>query len=322
MSSILWLNDINDPGRCKVSAVKLVCLGEPLMEFNQCLDGTYKLGAGGDTSNCAISASRQGAAVGHVTRVGGDRFGRMLLDLWASEDIDASEVVVDEAAHTGIYVVSHGPDGHAFDYFRKNSAASRMRPVDLPREYIQNARFLHVSGISQAVSNSAADTVFAAIELARNAGVKISYDTNLRLALWPLARAAATIHGAMSRCHIALPSLEDARQLTGLTDAEAIAEFYKQLGSEVVALTMGSAGVLVKTKQRSESIPALPVSPLDATAAGDTFSGAFLASLLDGCNPFEAGEYASVAAALATQGHGAVDPMPRRPEVEAALRVR
>lgn len=297
----------------------ILCLGEPLLEFNQQPDGTYLPGHGGDTSNCAIAAARQGARVGYVTQVGADTFGQSFLDLWAREGVETSTVRQRPDAATGVYFVTHGPSGHEFSYFRAGSAASRMTPADLPAEALKAAKILHVSGISQAISDSAADAVFAAIDIVKSAGGRVSYDTNLRLKLWPLARARAVTHAAMARADIALPGLDDARALTGLTDPEAIADFYLTLGAGLVALTLGADGTLVATPDRRERIAARPVEAVDATAAGDTFDGAFLARLIAGDDPFTAARYANAAAALSTQGYGAVAPMPRADQVRAFL---
>ena len=298
---------------------EIVCLGEPMLEFNRQSDGRYLAGHGGDTSNCAIAAARLGAAVGYLTCLGSDAFGDSFMDLWAAEGVDTSQVARDPAAPTAIYFVDHHEGQHRFSYRRAGSAASRMTPATFPHDYIANSRVLHVSGISQAISTSACDTVFHAIGVAREHGVTVSYDTNLRLQLWPLARARAVTHAAMRECDIALPGLEDAVLLTGLDDPDAIADFYLRLGARVVALTLGKSGTLVATAQRRERIGVRAVSAVDATAAGDTFDGAFLAETLRGSDAFSAARYANAAAALSTLGYGAVAPMPRRDAVAAFL---
>lgn len=300
----------------------IVCIGEPLLEFNQQPDGRYLQGFGGDTSNCAIAAARQGASTGYVTRLGEDEFGDQFVALWQGEGVDASRVFRDALAPTGVYFVTHTKAGHAFSYFRKDSAASRMRPDDLPADYIRGAKILHVSGISQAISDSAADTVFAAIEMARDAGVRVSYDTNLRLKLWPLDRARAITHAAMAMADIALPGLDDARQLTGLEDPDAIADFYLGLGAGQVALTLGADGTLVATPESRSRVPSIAVEAVDATAAGDTFDGALLARLCEGLPIEQAAVHANAAAALSTTGYGAVAPMPTREAVERLLAER
>lgn len=299
--------------------IDILCLGEPMLEFNQQPDGRYLQGHGGDTSNCAIAAARQGASVGYITHVGQDVFGRSLLDLWTREGVDTSYVVSRPDAHTGIYFVTHGKQGHEFSYLRSGSAASLMRPEDLPLQALETCSILHVSGISQAISSNAADTVFAAIKAVKSRGGIVSYDTNLRLKLWPLERARAVIHAAVAQCDIALPGLDDAIQLTGRGDPQAIVDFYLSLGVGVVALTLGSAGVLVATPEKRRHIFAPQVQAVDATGAGDTFDGAFLARFLESHDPFDAANYANTAAALAVQEYGAVAPMPDRAAVLAGL---
>lgn len=297
----------------------ILCLGEPLLEFNQRPDGTYVSGHGGDTSNCAIAAARQGASVGYVTQIGADPFGDSFMKLWSEEGVDTSTVRQVPDAQTGIYFVTHGENGHEFSYFRAGSASSRMTAADLPEDALKEAKILHVSGISQAISVEAADAVFAAIDIVKNAGGHISYDTNLRLKLWPLDRARAVIHAAMAKCDIALPGLEDAEQLTGSSEPDEIVDFYLKLGANIVALTLGASGTLVATPNERRRIPVREVEAVDATAAGDTFDGAFLARIVAGDSPFQAARYANAAAAITVQGYGAVAPMPRRDAVEAIL---
>jgi 2-dehydro-3-deoxygluconokinase len=283
-------------------------------------EALYLQGHGGDTSNAAIAAARNGASAGYVTAIGLDAPGDSFMELWAREGVDASTVARDEAAPTGLYIVTHDRDGHHFTFYRAGSAASRMAPRDVPEQAIRGARMLHVSGISQAISASACDAVFHAIEVAKAAGVGVSYDTNLRLALWPKARAAAVIHAAVARADVALPSLEDARVLTGLGEPDAIADFYLRLGCPLVLLKLGAEGVLVAAPARRERVGGFRVEAVDATGAGDTFAGSFLARHLAGDDPFAAARYANAAAALSTTGYGAVAPIPRPDAVEALLR--
>lgn len=303
----------------------LLCMGEPMLELNAQPAGPdgrvlYLEGHGGDTSNAAICAARQGASPGYITAIGQDRPGDSFLALWAREGVDTSTVIRNPEAPTGLYVVTHGEGGHAFTFYRSNSAASRYRVAEVPEAAIRAARILHVSGISQAISTSACDAVFHAIGVAKAAGVGVSYDTNLRLSLWPRARAAAVIHAAIAQADIALPSLDDARVLTGLEAPEAIADFYLRLGCPVVLLKQGKDGVLVATAEGGRTlIPPCRVKAVDATGAGDAFAGAYLARSLAGDDPVAAARYANACAALSTTGYGAVAPIPRPDAVRALM---
>jgi len=300
----------------------IVALGEAMVEFNQARADTpesYVRGFGGDTSNMAIAAARLGARAAYVTRVGDDAFGRALLALWADESVDARGVAIDRDAPTGIYFVSHGPQGHEFSYLRAGSAASRMTPSTLPLDVIRAAGILHVSGISQAISSTACDAVFAAIEAARSGGARVSYDPNMRLKLWPLPRAAAVIAATLAQCDWFLPSLDEARMLSGQAEPERIVDWFHARGAPVVALKCGGAGVVVSDGHRVERIGGHRVNAVDATGAGDCFDGAYAARMQAGDDPFGAARYANAAAALATTGFGAVAPLPRDDAVRALL---
>jgi 2-dehydro-3-deoxygluconokinase len=299
----------------------LICLGEPMVEFNQQPeDALYKAGFGGDTSNTAIAAARQGAKAGYITVLGQDRFGDLLMDLWRREEVDASEVKRDPKAPTGIYFVTHSAAGHQFHYYRAGSAASRMTQADLPLEYVRGGKVLHVSAISQAISETACETVFAAMDAARKAGLEVCFDTNLRLKLWSLDRAREAIDGAIRRADILRPALDDARTLTRIEDPDAILDHFLKLGPKLVVMTMGKEGVILASREARHRLAPHRVEAVDATGAGDTFNGSFLARLIAGDAPLDAARYANAAAALSTTGYGAVAPIPGPAEVYKFLR--
>jgi 2-dehydro-3-deoxygluconokinase len=305
--------------------IDILALGEAMVEFNQTGEGggrQYLQGFGGDTSNAAIAAARQGARTGYLSAVGDDVYGRMLRELWTREGVDADGVAIDPQGFTAVYFVNHDEQGHHFSFFRRGSAASRMRPQDLPRERIAAAKVLHLSGISAAISESACDTCFAAVDIAKRAGVQVSFDTNLRLKLWPLARARAVMRELIARSDICLPSYEDIQAISGLDDPDALADHCLALGAKTVALKLGAQGALVATATERHRIAPLPCRPVDATGAGDTFGGALLARLVAGDNMATAARYAAAAAALSTEGYGAVEPIPRAEQVRAALAER
>ena len=304
-----------------MSTIDIVAIGEPLLEFNQTAPGEprYLQGFGGDSSNMIIAAARSGARAAYVTRVGDDEFGRMFRALWAAERVDTRGVATDPQAHTGVYFVSHGPQGHVFSYLRAGSAASRLRSEDLPLALLRGARFVHASGISMAISASASDAVLAALDGARAAGAKVSFDSNLRLRLWPLARARAMIGAAAALADYFFPSLEDASSLSGLDGPDANLDWAHRLGARHVFLKLGADGVIASDGTRRERIAGHRVNAVDATGAGDCFCGAALARLAAGDSLFEAARYANAAAALATTGFGAVAPLPRPDAVRALL---
>ncbi len=300
----------------------IVAIGEPMVEFNQVRGddpGVYRRGFGGDTSNAVIAAARQGARCAYLTRLGDDAFGQACLDLWRAEGVDASAARIDGQARTGLYFVHHGPQGHAFAYYRAGSAASRMTPADVPAGLIRETRVLHVSGISQAISDSALETVSHAIGIARDAGVLVSYDPNLRLALWPLERAREVILATLPLCDEFLPSLDDVRLVSGLEDPREIVAWSHRMGAHSVVLKLGARGALVSDGHSCVEVPAHRVDAIDATGAGDCFDGSYLARRAAGDDALAAARWACAAAALATTGYGAVAPLPSSADIASFI---
>ncbi len=300
----------------------LLTLGEPLMEFARLQDDPRRCflqGFGGDTSNVAIAAARQGADVGVLARLGDDAFGNAFVELWAREGIAVDLVQRDAEAPTGVYFIDYDDGRHLFSYLRAGSAATRLGPELLPLDAIAASRILHVSGITQAISTASCDAVFAAVAHARRHGTLVSFDPNLRLKLWPLERARAIFLATLPFVDVLLPSEEDASLLLGTEDRDAIVDRLLADGARTVVLKLGADGAIVATHDHRDAIAAHQVAAVDATGAGDTFDGAFLTRLLDGDDPRDAARWAAVAAALSTLGQGAVGPMPTRADVASAL---
>lgn len=294
---------------------QILCLGEPLVEFVREPDGRYLRGVGGDTSNAAIAAARQGGDVGYLTSLGGDPFGQAVRDLWTRESVDHSAVRTDPDAPTGIYFVDPDPEGRHFTYYRTGSAASRMEPPDLDQTALDKAKILHVSGITLAVSDPLRRTTFAAIEATR---ATVSLDTNLRLKLWSAEEARAVTHAAAERAGILVTSVDDSATLTGLTEPIEIAAFYHRIGPGIVLVTCGADGAVLSVDGTPTRIAPASAEPVDSTGAGDSFAGAFLAWWLETGDPVMAARRAAIVAAGTVSGLGAVDPIPWRDAVLAA----
>lgn len=300
----------------------ILAMGEAMIEFNQVKGGNgrdYLQGFGGDTSNFIIAAARQGAKTGYVSAMGADANGAAFRALWDQEGVDHALVIENQAAPTGMYFVTHGPNGHEFSFARAGSAASLYAPADVPCTVIGRAKMLHLSGISLAISNAACDACYTAMEAAKAGGCRVSFDTNLRLKLWSKDRARAIMSDVIGLSDIILPSYDDIVAITGLSEPEALVDWCLARGANIVALKLGSEGALIADNARRFRIPPHPCQPVDATGAGDCFGGAFIARLVAGDDLEAAGRYAGVAAALSTQGYGAVAPIPRAAEVLRAM---
>ena len=291
----------------------LISLGEPLYELAQEPDGRFAPGFGGDSSNMAIAAARLGARVACVTRLGDDLFGAAFLELWARERIDASAVETIANAPTGVYFITYRDGAHAFTYLRKGSAASTLKADHVPVTMIARAKVLHVSGVSLAVC---AEAALFAIASAAKAGTAISLDTNYRSRLWSAGEARVGITQAARQATIVKTSIEDAQALHGLTQPFAIARLYRDLGAKAVVITEGAGGASAWSAEDDLfKVPAHPVAAIDASGAGDAFSGALIAFLCAGRDFRTAVKFANVAAALSTRARGATAGLPDRQTV-------
>lgn len=296
----------------------ILCLGEAMVEFVRQPDGrTYVQGFGGDTSNAAIAAARQGAKAGYATAVGDDPFGRDLRDLWRREGVDTSCVQISRDAPTGIYFVDPDPAARHFTYYREGSAASRMTPGALSRATLEGVRVLHISGITLAVSKALRETAFSAARTVKDLGGRVSLDTNLRLKLWSREEARETLDRATELADIVFTSIDDQETLSGATRPDRIVSAIRSRGPGLVACTRGGDGVFLSTPEGEVEIPAAPADPVDSTGAGDCFAGAFLARWLETGDPLLAARAATIAAAATVSAMGAIEAIPDRRTVDA-----
>jgi len=299
------------------------CMVELFSEESIARAGSFRKAVGGDALNTLVAAARLGASTGFVTRVGDDPFAPYLLETWRAEGIDVSHARLVEGFNA-VYFISLLPGGEReFTYYRSGSAASTMTPADLDAAYIGGARALHVSGISQGISLSCRETVLAAVRLAREGGVVVSYDPNLRRKLWPsLDEARAAMQEVLPFVDIVFPSAPE--EMTDLLDVRSVEEGIERLwqaGVGTVAVKLGGDGCLLGHDGRLVTIPPfVPEAVVDTTGAGDAFDGAFLHGVVSGLSSEEAARLAVVCAGLSLRSRGAIGGLPYREEAYAAWR--
>ncbi|MEP2717106.1 sugar kinase [Pseudophaeobacter sp.] len=297
----------------------VLCFGEPMFEFSWLEKDTIRPGIGGDVSNTAVAARRAGARAGMLTHLGRDNFGDHILQLYADEGIEASRIERKENAPTGLYFIDYGAEGHQFSYRRAGSAASQITPEDLTPEMFDQIGVLHISGITQAISDSSCAASIKAAELARQAGAKVSFDTNLRLNLWSAAQARDAMAKILPLVDIVFPSIEDSEALFGTTDVAEICDSFLQTGVGMVVLTLAEKGAIVATSEGRQTIDAFAANLSDATGAGDTFDGAFLAEFCRTGNTLDAARFACAAASVSVETIGAVASIPKRDSILARM---
>lgn len=300
--------DIISIGECMI---EMFCEG-PLSK-SETFTKTYA----GDTMNMLVSASRLGAETGYITHVGDDPFKDFLLESWAAEGIDLTcATPLDQPS--GLYFISILPGGEReFTYYRAGSAASCLCPDDIDPAYIGQAKYLYASGISQAISRSSRAAVLKAFQVAKEQGVTVAFDTNLRLKLWSLDEAKAAMDEILPYVDIMLPSApEEIEQLFDTDDAEAVIQQLWAKGVDTVAVKRGSDGVLLGAEGEMHNITAYrPDNVADTSGAGDVFNGGLLYGLSTGMSPVAAARLGVIIAGLKVRGRGATYSIPNREEV-------
>jgi 2-dehydro-3-deoxygluconokinase len=245
---------------------------------------TFRRHVAGAESNVAIGLRRLGHAAGWISRLGDDEFGRAVLFRIRGEGVDTSRAVVDPGAPTGVFFRERREIGPLeVVYYRRGSAASRLCPADLDGDYIRTARFLHLTGITPALSASCRETVFAAAEIARGAGVRVVLDPNYRSKLWTADEARAVLLDLARHCDILLPGHDEAVLLTGQAEPEAAARQLAMLGPTTVVVKQGAQGAVVIEGDRLIHAPAATLERVvDPVGAGDAFAAGLVAGLLRG----------------------------------------
>ncbi|MDK2986759.1 MAG: 2-dehydro-3-deoxygluconokinase, partial [Clostridia bacterium] len=167
---------------------EVVTLGETMVVFDGVRKGplryveTYERHSGGAETNVAVALIRLGHSAGWISRVGDDEFGEYIISFFRGEGVDTSQVKIDPENPTGIFFRQRWENGENENfYYRKGSAASLLGPEDIDEEYISRAKYLHVTGITPALSSSCFAAVEKAVQVAKENKVKVSFDPNIRL---------------------------------------------------------------------------------------------------------------------------------------------
>jgi len=278
---------------------------------------TFRRHIAGAESNVASGLCRLGQTAGWFSRLGDDEFGRAVAFRVRGEGVDISHVVYDPHAPTGLVVRERREAGPIDQvYYRRGSAASRMSPSDLDADYLTDARFLHLTGITPALSASCRETVFAAAEIAHAAGVRVVLDPNYRSKLWDRDAARSVMRDLAARCDLLLPGMDEAELLTGESDPEMSARQLAALGPAMVVVKLGPEGALALVGDTSVRVPGTPLERIvDPVGAGDAFAAGFLSGLLRGFATDAALRLANRCGALAMLSPGDMEALPRWEEV-------
>lgn len=277
---------------------------------------SLSLGMGGSESNFAIALSRLGTSVTWAGRVGDDSLGELVLRELAAEGV-VVDPVRDPSAPTGIMIKERRTlDQLKVWYYRAGSAGSRLSPEDVPVERIRSARLLHLTGITPALSGSAAEAAQYALDVARQAGALVSFDLNYRAALWSPEEARAVFKRFIAQADVVFAGDDEAAIAVGQSgDSLELARRVAALGPGQVVIKRGVQGCAAVIDGSEYKQDAVRINPVDTVGAGDAFVAGYVAELLAGA-PVEVRLLTAVrTGAFACLVPGDWEGMPRRNEL-------
>lgn len=304
-----------------------VTVGEALALFSAQVPGPlatvtqFARGPAGAELNVAVGLARLGLKTGYLSAVGADHLGQALRDFMAGAGLDLAQLATDPGHPTGLMFKTRQDDGTdpRTEYFRRGSAASHLAPSAARLQYAATARHVHLSGVAPAVSPGLRALVFALAAQARERGQRLSFDPNLRPALWASAQEMVdTLNALAAQAHLVLPGLAEGRVLTGREDAAGIAAFFIALGAQQVVVKLGPEGAYAATAEGGVHVPGVKVEHVvDTVGAGDAFAVGVISALLEGLPLPQAAARGNALGARAVQFAGDSDGLPTRAELQA-----
>ncbi|XP_073151381.1 probable fructokinase-6, chloroplastic [Henckelia pumila] len=314
----------------------VVCFGEMLIDFVPTTSGlslaeaaAFKKAPGGAPANVAVGIARLGGASAFIGKVGEDEFGYMLADILRQNNVNNEGMRFDPGARTALAFVTLRKDGEReFMFYRNPSADMLLQVSELDLELIKKAKIFHYGSISL-ITEPCKSTHIAATIAAKEAGVILSYDPNLRLPLWPSAESAR--EGILSIWNTADIIKISEEEICFLTNGEdpyddnVVRKLYHP-NLRLLLVTEGQEGCRYYTKEFNGRVAGLKVESVDTTGAGDAFVAGVLSqlatdtSLLQDENRLrEALRFANACGALTVTERGAIPALPTRETVLDAL---
>lgn len=301
-----------------------VTFGEPMAMFYANETGplhevfSFSKALAGAESNVATGLSRLNHPTGYVTKLGEDNFGHFIAQAMKKENIDTDNITFTKEHSTGMLIKSKVVTGDPkVEYFRKNSAASKLSLVDFDETYFNAAGHLHVTSISAALSKSCHEFSIHAMEFMKRQGKTVSLDPNLRPSLWPDTETMVnTINDLATRCDWFLPGLGEGKILTGLSTPEEIADYYLARGVSLVVIKLGPEGAYYKFSKGEGYVDGFKVKQVvDTVGAGDGFAVGVISAMLEKLSIAEAVKRGNAIGALAVMSPGDMDGLPTREEL-------
>jgi 2-dehydro-3-deoxygluconokinase len=283
------------------------------------LGGAMRMTMAGAESTVCIGVSRLGGAARWVGAVGDDEVGALVRRTLAAEGVEIDGIAVDPERPTGLMLKERRTSAATrVRYYRRHGAGGSLAPEHVVERDVVRAAWLHLSGITPALSPSAREAVRHATELTSAATTRFCFDVNFRSALWSPDEAVPVLTELAKRADLLLATLEEAALLTGTTtdDPAHAASALASLGPQLVVVKLGADGAVAWDDGVVHHVSALPTTLVDPVGAGDSFAAGLLADLARGAALESALGTAAAVAAIDVSCPGDWEGLPTRAELE------
>lgn len=245
---------------------------------------------GGTEANVAVALARLGYQTCWVSRLANNPLGRKIAGELGQWGVDTSHVIWTDDGRVGLFFLEVGapPRASAVLYDRRNSAMSQMTLEDFPWPLLAEARWLHLTGITAALSESCYGLVAESLRRAHELGLSVSFDVNYRARLWTPEQARAALEPLCREADVVIVTQSDAARVFGVqgdTPEEMLANLAGRFARRVVAMTLNAQGSVAYDKSSGRFFRAEPapvVHTVDRIGTGDAFDAGFIAGCLEG----------------------------------------
>mgnify|MGYP000411461743 CR=1 FL=1 len=265
---------------------------------------SYNMSAAGAEGNVAVAAHRLGLEVYYLTKLGKDFLGDNVISQFQAEGLTTSHFLRSDN-YTGTLVRNRGQEEPLdVTYLRKCAAASTFTPEDIDEAELKNSRWLHVSGITVALSDSARDTVAHALDLGRKNGLRISLDLNIRRKLWSEEKAATTLRELAHDIELLTGGVDEYELVFGTKDPEE--NFRIAAAKRIKTLIMTAGPGLMRIMHEGKRFDFQPevVKIVDPVGSGDAFISGTICGLLGGLELVDAIKQGSKCGAIVASTMG------------------
>lgn len=305
----------------------LLALGELLIDLIPGEEGMRMEDAGpviktasGSAGITACAMTQLGGHGGFIGKVGLDSLSRLATSTLKAQGVDVSHLAVSDEGQIGLAFLEYLPEGRNYQYYRKNSVGSLLRPEELDEGYIAGAYAVHFPGMLLELTPEMRDSCKKLVQIAKGNGVLVSFDPNIRREIAANEEARQRLLWAIRNSDIVAPTLDEGKMITGETTIGNILRALHAMGPSVVALTRDADGAVLSHGGQVAIAYGTGINAIDPTGAGDSFAAALCVGLQEQMPLDKLAAFCNCTGSLVCTKKGAIGmALPSRESVEEMM---